>query len=163
MKGKKFIQCKYLLLFDLNNFDINIDSIDEAKEILDSKMESLDLYTELKISPKQMFWGHCSNIQVWAENNYDTRILHSNLAFPLLQRLVEVKDKQALKMFKKEIAKRLLKGYGNTIIYLYNEGFVDKLQRDEFWTIFSGNASILMNIENMINEWLKKKKNCIYL
>ena len=57
------------------------------------------------------------NLQVWAEMNYDTRILHRNLAFPLLKKLAQVGDPIAKKALKDEIAKRFLSG--NVI---YNRG-----------------------------------------
>ena len=84
--GKEFMQCKYLFL----NVPIRkaegaeevdeIGSIDEAAEKLSRRTEG----GRTIIDPETEFWGHCSNLQAWAENGYDTRLLHSNLAFPLL-------------------------------------------------------------------------------
>ena len=77
--GKKFRQCINLLLEipvdDIRELD-QIDSIDEAAEILYKSTEDEDF--PMIIPAKVEFWGHCSNLQVWSENNYDTRILHSN-------------------------------------------------------------------------------------
>lgn len=33
-----------------------------------------------KIPADIEYWGHCSNMQVWAENNYDSRLLHRSIA-----------------------------------------------------------------------------------
>ncbi len=52
------------------------------------------------ILPIKEFWGHCSNLQAWAEYGYDTRLLHPNLAFPLLEKLATVGDPIAKKVFK---------------------------------------------------------------
>ena len=85
VKGQEFIQCKHLLLNipinEISSFD-EIQSIDEASESLNDT-EIIDA----KIPPMVEFWGHCSNLQVWAEYNYNTQLLHSNLAFPLLKKL----------------------------------------------------------------------------
>ena len=47
------------------------------------KIESFKNYYSVDITPKQEFWAHCSNLQTWNENYYDTRLIHTNLAFPL--------------------------------------------------------------------------------
>ncbi len=88
LKDKKFRQCKYLLIdvpIDIVSSNSDINSIDEASEKLDKSLESKSGGV---IPPETEFWGHCSNIQVWVENNYDTRLLHRNLAFPLLTKLL---------------------------------------------------------------------------
>ena len=87
----KFNQCKYLLMNisseNIQDYD-EISSIDEAADVLDRSLESSSIE---RISPEVEFWGHCSNLQAWYENDYNTCILHRNLAFPLLKRLTEVK------------------------------------------------------------------------
>ena len=101
VKGRKFRQCMYLLLNipvdRIEDYD-EIESIDEAAEILDRSREGHH-HIGGRITPEEEFQGHCSNIQVWAENSYDTRILHRNLAFPLLKRLSEVGDQWQKKCF----------------------------------------------------------------
>ncbi len=101
--GKLFRQCKYLLLeIPINEVDSfnEIQSIDEAAEKLDHKMEN-ELTPELLIPPEVEFWGHCSNLQAWYEQNYDSRLLHSNLAFPLLRKLTDIGDPLASKYLRK--------------------------------------------------------------
>ena len=140
--GERFRQCKYLLLNipveEVSSFD-EIDSIDEVAEKLDNSLESmanpLKDYYRFDISPEVGFWAHCSNLQVWSENDYNTRLLHSNLAFPLLQKLTEVGDKQALKVFKEEIAKRIESGYEPVIKFLWNERFIRYLSKEELSAI----------------------------
>jgi len=91
--GERFNQCKYLFLnitVDEIAFLDEIESIDEAAEKLDDSLEALEhASAKIQIPPEVEFWGHCSNLQVWAENDYDSRLLHSNLAFPLLKELVD--------------------------------------------------------------------------
>ncbi|MFX0100181.1 MAG: hypothetical protein ACFFCS_11420 [Candidatus Hodarchaeota archaeon] len=126
VNGQIFNQCKYLLLnVDLENsseYD-DIESIDEAAVRLDNAME----YNHSIINPATEFWGHCSNIQAWADCNYDTRLLHSNLSFPLLKALVDAGDPVAQSVFKNEIMERLKSRYLPTIIYLAERGFLNYL------------------------------------
>jgi hypothetical protein len=132
INNQRFQQCKFLLL------NIPIDSITSLSEInsVDEATENVDLSAELKqkdfkFSPEIEFWGHCSNLQVWYENEYDTCLLHSNIAFPLLKKLAEVGDSLAKKAFKDEIAKRLESDYEPVKTYLIEEGYLDFLNDDE--------------------------------
>jgi hypothetical protein len=133
VNGEYFEQCKYLLLSipkeSVKNFD-KIESIDEAAELLDRSMEGCEFY-DSKISPETEFWGHCSNLQVWIENQYDTRLLHSNLAFPLLKELFYAGDPIAKEVFKKEVTKRLLTGYPSVVNYILEEGYFNDFSREE--------------------------------
>ncbi len=108
--NKLFRQCKYLLLVipvnGVKTLD-EIESIDEVAEKLDKSME-YEQQNEKLIPINIEFWGHCSNIQAWYENNYDTRLLDSNFSFPLLKELVKMGDSKAKNVFKEEIVKRIL-------------------------------------------------------
>ncbi|MHA1284835.1 MAG: zinc-ribbon domain-containing protein [Promethearchaeota archaeon] len=132
IKGEKFLQCKYLLIDipieKVKKFD-DINSIDEAIERLDHSLEDPRLNSEIPIEIE--FWGHASNLQAWAENDYDTRLLHHNFAFPLLKRLTDVGDKIAHRVFKEEIAKRLMSGYKVVRDYLIEENYLDYFNDDE--------------------------------
>jgi len=134
VKGEPFNQCKYLLLNILRERidDVrDIDSIDETAEILDNSME--ENLRRIKIKPRVEFWAHCSNLQAWSEYGYDTRLLHSNLAFPLLEKLVEIGDPIAKRVFKEEIAERLGSGESSVVEFLFRELFVARhLNREEF-------------------------------
>jgi len=138
INGEFFNQCKFLLLETpinkIESFE-DIQSIDEATEYLDSKLENKYEMEHIEISPEVIFWAHCSNLQAWYENNYNTNLLHSNLAFPLLKKLVELKDPAALRVFKEEIGKRISNGYQPVIQYLFVEGYFDYLSIDEFKTV----------------------------
>jgi hypothetical protein len=131
--GEPFIQCKFLLLnipiAEISTFD-EIESIDEAAEKLDEEAEWE--IKKIRLPAEVEFWGHCSNLQVWAEHSYDTRLIHSNLAFPLLKRLTEVGDPLAKKIFKSEVMKRYENGTERTRCYLISEGFLDFLNYEEY-------------------------------
>ncbi|MBD3312498.1 hypothetical protein GF352_03540 [archaeon] len=143
--GRLFNHCKFLLMnLDVNNSEQydEISSIDEAAERLDISLERPEK-SGFNIPPETEFWGHCSNIQTWSELNYDTRLLHSNLTFPLLKELSKAGDPVAKKVFKNEIAKRLNSGFKPTIKYLIEQGYVDYLSSHEFETIIKNNESII--------------------
>ena len=153
VSGEKFQQCKYLLINipvdEVSPFD-EIQSIDEAAERLDRTMEQ-KVYN-VNLPPEAEFWGHCSNLQVWAENNYDTRLIHRDLAFPLLKKLVEVGDFKAKQMFKEEICKRLESGNRTVIDFLRWEGYLAYLNHEEvlFALLEVEEAGVIIEIEKHI-------------
>ena len=157
--GRLFSQCKYLLL-DISKGKSTelkkIDSIDEAEAKLDKRMES----DHSIITSKTEFWGHCSNLQAWYESNYDTRILHRNIAFPLLRELVKEGDILARKVFKQEVAKRLESGYPSVVLYLIEEDYLNCLSYEELDAVLS-NPRFLKNLlkwfRNDIPEDLTKR------
>lgn len=132
--GERFKQCKYLLLefspCEIKSLD-EIQSIDEAAENLNSSEEWRRVEEPSLIPPEVEFWGHCSNLQVWVEYGYDSRLLHRNLAFPLLKKLSEVGDVWSRKVFRKEILKRIDSGFPTVIRYLIGEKYLDYLTREE--------------------------------
>lgn len=73
------------------------------KEIVEGP-SARPLHENHDINPEQEFWGICSNLQEWYENGYDTRLLHTNLAFNLLKALVKAGDLIAKRVFKTELA-----------------------------------------------------------
>ncbi len=104
-----------------------------------------------EIPPETEFWGHCSNLQVWAENNYDTRILHSSLAFPLLNALVDAGDLIAKGVFKEEIVRRMATGNLTVVEYLIAEGFTDFLNKEEllFGILVLEEAELILELEKI--------------
>ncbi len=130
----KFRQCRYLMIeISLDDFKSkpfnNINSIDDLEEDPDYSLEFSE--DESPIPPEAEFWGHSSNLQAWCELDYDTRILHRNLAFPLLKKLTEAGDKKAQKVFKEEIARRYTSGNKSVKEFLRVEGYLDFLSKDE--------------------------------
>ncbi|MFX1260345.1 MAG: hypothetical protein ACFFAN_21045 [Promethearchaeota archaeon] len=137
VNGEQFNQCKYLLLnITLNEIKdlLAMESVDQLAENLDSSLEGKK-QQKFKIPSETEFWAHCSNIQVWYENNYDTCLLHRNLAFPLLYRLADVGDLTAKRVLKEEIAKRFLSGNISVMLYLKNENYLNILSKEEYNTL----------------------------
>jgi len=145
--GQLFNQCKSIFL------NIPIDKITKLDKIesIEETIDKLDLIPdkqkeELDITPEIEFWAHCSNLQVWVENDYDTRLIHSNLAFPLLKKLYEAKDPLAKRVFKEEIIKRFKSGYPTVIRFLICEDYMKLLSKDELDRAFKNfNYEYLQN------------------
>jgi len=74
VKNEVFRQCKHLKLMELANHEPAL------------------------ITPETDFWGHCSVLQVWAENNYSLDFLDKHFAFLLLNKLQKAGDLKALKV-----------------------------------------------------------------
>ena len=106
------------------------------------------------ISPEAEFWGHCSNLQAWYENDYDTRLLHRNLAFPLLKALTDAGDPLAKKVFKEEIAMRLESGYPTVVRYLVDQGYLQYLTNEELNVVLK-NSNFVVNLSH----WCPRFKN----
>ena len=149
VNGKFFNQCKFLLL-NIDKEKISeldeINSIDEAAETLNRSLEGGgNDEMGMNIPAETEFWGHCSNLQAWAENEYDTRLLHRNLSFPLLKKLTEAGDPIAKRVFNEEIVQRFEDGYEPVMIYLSEEGYLNFLSDDEIETL----AHIILQNNNI--------------
>lgn len=146
--GKKFIQCIRLILHipysEVEKYD-EIKSIDDAIDIYRKRSHQINIvegpgarpieaFTP-NITPKEEFRGHCSNIEAWAENDYNTCILHSNIAFPMLKKLAEVGDPIARRVFKEEIASRYEMGDQQFRINLRRLGYLKFLTKEELNTL----------------------------
>ena len=131
-------------LTDSARYD-DVDSIDEVAELHATMFQGRGQEgraVNYSITPETEFWGHCSNLQAWVENAYDTRLLHSNLAFPLLKKLVDLGDEVARRVFKNEIARRLTSGHQPTIDYLLYKGYIEYLQLADIDHILSSLAGM---------------------
>lgn len=75
--NKPFNQCLglYLIVPITTEEQKQIQSIDEANEVFNIQQAGIKP-EEIKLSPEEEFMGHCSNLQAWIENNYDTRLIH---------------------------------------------------------------------------------------
>lgn len=142
VNSKKFRQCKYVLL-DIPVEDIgHYSSFNSIDEVIDNLDRSLEQNPEI-ISPEVEFWAHCSNLQAWEENNYNTDLLDSLLSFPLLKELTQEGDGNAKKAFKEEIAKRLMRGNLSIIEYLTLNGYLEFLTDEELRSVLSSDDCLL--------------------
>jgi len=107
VKEKPFVVCKYLFMNAPSIASTMFyDSIDDMSKGLNDQLEMEITREEVGLSPEDEFWGHCSNLQAWVENDYDTRLLHRNLAFQLLEKLISVGDAKARKNYSLELITR---------------------------------------------------------
>ena len=154
INNERFLSCKSLVINipkeDLEKFD-SFESIDEISSFYDHYLcenqvyleeeneENILIFSDLphNITPEEEFWGHCSNIQAWVEHDYDTRILHSNLSFPLLEKLRRCNDPIAVRVFREEIVSRLNTGNFNTMIMLIDGGFLKYLNYEALKSILN--------------------------
>ncbi len=151
-----FHQCKFLLLEipvkDITSLD-SVKSIDEASQELSRLLEPSDEFSRVdQIPPETEFWGHCSNLQAWYENDYNTKLLHSNLAFPLLKKLTEAGDLLARKVFKDEVAKRYNSGIESVRKFLESGNYLRFLTKEEFYSLIdtSDEYEALMELESSL-------------
>jgi GTPase SAR1 family protein len=133
VNNQLFRQCKYLLIniprSRIEDYNSK-DSIDEAAEYYSNQLEGKNP-SEIEIPPETEFWGHCSNLQAWAENDYNPKLLHSTLSLPLLKKLTEVGDSKARQVFKEEFIKRLEINDHNITTYLIKEGLLRYFNKQE--------------------------------
>ncbi len=143
--GERFRQCHKVLITIPVEKAADYNSIDEliyregegvsADELYDIPIGNIESYG---LDPETEFWAHCSNIQVWVDQNYDTRFLNSTLSFPILKKLVEFGDEIAKRVFKDEIARRFSSGYPPVVKYLVLERYLDYLNIEEKETLVQG-------------------------
>jgi len=137
VKDRQFRQCKFLILtlpvYQLNSHE-GMDSLDEIIEDSNiSEVEQDMLEAELMLTPEEQFWGHCSNLQVWVEHDYDTRFLHYSLSFPLLKELALAGDEKVRFKLREEIVKRIERGWKPIIYYFFEENYyLDFLEPEDF-------------------------------
>ncbi len=164
-----FRHCKYLML----NISVNepnltdpLQSIDEAAEKLNGTLEYHP--NPHSIPPETEFWGHCSNLQVWAENEYDTRLLRRNIAFPLLKQLAQVGDPKARRVFKKEIIERIMSNYIPVRNFLIEKGYLVYFTPEEIKYLLEDigetiSASTFLIFKNdYCFEWNRKALGCSF-
>ena len=148
VNNKEFLICARLLLnipIDRIQEADGIKSIDEAAEvfkqslwqnrIVEGPMARPSRFQNNTITPEEEFKGHCSNIQAFFENGLNTDILASNIAFPLLKKLVSLGYKPAMRAFKEEIIIRFNEGTFNSRLYLYKQHYLNYLNREERQTL----------------------------
>ncbi|KKM75459.1 hypothetical protein LCGC14_1390000 [marine sediment metagenome] len=101
------------------------------------------------------------NLQVWAENGYDTRLLHRNIAFPLLNQLSKEGDLTAKKVFKEEIAVRFSSGHETVMNFLLEGKYLEILSKEEFDLVLSeidfSHVNLNLFLKNAMQNILKSK------
>jgi hypothetical protein len=163
INDKYFRMCTYLLLNipqeDVRDYD-DIVSIDDAEEVLSHKLHGVSnpkiKSQNFNINPKEEFIAHCSNLQAWVENDYNTQILHRTLAFPILKELVNAGDPKAKRAYKEELAYRLEANELGVGIFLIQNGYLSDLTDDELEIIVDGLKPGIGKV--FLQEYAKERK-----
>ncbi len=138
INGHHFIQCSHVLTTvhtdEIENV-LLLESIDDIKESPKT----------IVIDPETRFFVHCSNLQAWVENNFNTRMLHSNLSFSLLKKLVEEGCVSSM-ILKEEIAKRFEHGSVEMIRFLFEHEYLDSLSKEDLSAIITPNFKELIHV-----------------
>jgi len=112
----EFKQCMFLL-FNPSAATEEVDSIDKAAMLPGAKRgEGRDVEESFGIPLEEQLFAHASNLIAWVEHGYDTRILHSNMAFPLLKELARVGDAKARRVLDAEVEERIREGFAGSIL-----------------------------------------------
>ena len=157
VNNELFIHCKYILL------NITSDISEEFERIysMDEAIERLDKYVEIpedhkrKLFPETIFWAHCSNLQVWYENEYNTCLIHSNLAFPLLKELAKAGDTLAAKVFREEVAQRFENSNMNVRQFLLYNHYLDCLNKEELDILLKqSKSSLIFSVTTQLKDLL---------
>jgi hypothetical protein len=163
VKDDYFRQCAYLLINiakdEIEDFD-EIVSIDDVENKLSHELHGLsNIQIKEKnygIDPKQEFIAHCSNMQAWVENDYNTQILHRTIAFPLLKKLVEVGDLKAKRAYKEELAHRLESNELNVVLFFIDNKHLKDLNPEELRIIINNMKPGICKV--LIQEYAKYLK-----
>ncbi len=144
--GKPVLHCAFLVAA-VSPIDDDITCIDDLTSVdgfqtLESKSVRGILTIEEEVH------AHASNIQAWAEHDYDPHLLHSNIAFTLLKVLSKAGDAKARRVLESEIDARWYSGNKKTKEALLDncpgvldwgliEGYINsrpKRMRFDYWT-----------------------------
>lgn len=171
-----FRQCKYLII------SIPVKEIEEW-EHYDSMDEVIRATKKIKggegragkLTPEETFWGHCSNLQAWATNGYDYRILDTRLSIPIilliLKSLVKERNKEKFHKFFLEIVKSLDEYIINSRQneYTYSKfNFLSKIvlrTKDRYFTDEEISGSIILKhvYDRFLERNIREKKQQKYL
>jgi len=129
--GKWMAQCRHALLDVHDGNDAEFITMDDAID----KLENHDL-DKRKVDRETEFIAHASNIQAWAEYDYDPRLLVSDLASRILLELSR-KDERIKRKMEGEMIERFvlmpddhkLWFFENYYPYLVDEALLDTIDR----------------------------------
>lgn len=133
---------------------LKYETIDDLEELNYTYDENLE------ITPETEFFVHCSNLQIWENNGYNTNLIHSSIAFPVLKELMEMGDLRAKKVFKEEIVKRFISGNRKVQEFLIIEGYIQHLSPLEREMLFGKEYLRFKSLESHIGHRIKIITNC---
>ncbi len=154
---KEILMCKKV---GINIVPSEIEEYLKYKSIDNLEGVNYEIDEEVIITPETEFFVHCSNLQIWEKNGYNTDLIHSSVAFPILKELAEIGDLRAKRVFKEEIVKRFLNGNRNVQEYLIIEGYIRCLSPLERETVFGKDAFRFKSLESHIGHRIEIVTSC---
>jgi hypothetical protein len=144
--GKKVRYCSFLLVRIQSSSDIS--SIDDlANDENARSLEGVNVERELGMTPEEHLQAHASNIQAWVENDYNPAIIHSNIAFPLLEALAGAGDQKARRVLEIGIRERVVLGSSSSRLAMLESGIADYLDHDTTMMLArDGSAAIRLHV-----------------
>lgn len=114
--GHQSLMCAALVasIDDLARRGKDITSIEEMADLPGVKLVECADAADLFGTPEAELAAHASNIQAWIEHDYDTHLLHCNIAFPLLVDLTRAGDDKARRVLEATIDERMRDGSSTT-------------------------------------------------
>lgn len=150
--GKSVLICKGVFFNIPSEKFVKLESLrtlDEQINYLSTEGEHIKF---AKISPREEFFVHCSNLQAWVESNYSSDLIDFRIAFPILRELVQVKDSDAIRVFNDEIARRFHSGYLPVVWYLISEGYLKFFNTEELdMMLFKNNSVLRASVRNALS------------
>ncbi len=146
--GKPFLHCSFIVTtFPVGDDIPQIDSIEDCAMCLKHDARVLEhLGAREWLTPAEEVLAHASNLQAWAENGYDMRLLHKNIAFPLLMELANAGDENAKRILDSEIGIRIREGNLATQITIVNT-VLDYIRDPELLKILLENKDLVESDE----------------
>lgn len=167
-----FSACKYLLISIRRDEIEEWDYFDSMDEVISATAKSRGV-VEPKVkglTPEEAFWGHCSNLQAWTENNYNYRILDTKLSIPIIleiiKGLLKKKDKAKFRKFFMEVVVSLDDYVINSRKNAYTQGRFDFLKgvvcrtRNKYFSDEEITGSIVLKYiyDSYIDEYIRKRE-----
>lgn len=154
--GELFKHCKYLLIsLPAEEFD-EFEGYDSMDEIIKATNKRGGGEQSAKgLTPEEAFRGHCSNLQAWVENDYNYKILDTNLSIPIinsvLKGIVKERDKEKFRNFFMSVVKSLDEYVTSSLSNEYTYGKFTYLSnivfrtRDRYFTDEEISGSIVLS------------------
>ncbi len=113
-----FLSCQKIALSIAPNEFENYADFNDIDDIISFyKSHAQTTTSKDHLAPEEEFWGHCSNLQAWVENDYNTSVLSKNISFSLLKELYDRGVEQSSPIFKRELLERIKTGGILTLRY----------------------------------------------
>ena len=134
VNGERFRQCKYLLISIPLDRMHEWDHFETMDDIINATNNGRG-EQRAQIEPEEAFKGHCSNMQAWAENGYDIKILDSRLSIPIIrqimQDLLEKHNKEKAYVYPKDFWKDKFRRFFFSVVESLDD-YIERCMENEY-------------------------------